>query len=149
MTSIPGTGFIKQIPSDSRNFIPVSSLMNFVFGLNEATATFTIAPWCQGNATVNPVANYTPSAYASSIASAGAGKLRDMGKTYVSSGRAFRKVQLIVPNIANGKVQGAGASTFGVAGESEAAQPLSDYLTGYIELGWEGQNQGAPVARSP
>ena len=149
MTSIPGTGFIKQIPSDSRNFIPVSSLLNFVFGLNEATATLTIAPWAMGNATANPQVNYTASPFASSIAGPGAGKLRDMGKTYVSSGRAFRKVQLIVPNTLNGKVVGAGASTFGVAGESEAAQPTADYLTGYIELGWEGQNQGAPVARSP
>jgi hypothetical protein len=72
-----------------------------------------------------------------------------MGKTYVSSGRAFRKVQLIVPNVANGKVQGAGASTFGVAGQDATDAPTADYLTGYIELGWEGQNQGAPVARSP
>jgi hypothetical protein len=147
MSSIPS--FIKQIPTDSRNFIPVSSLLNIVYGLNEATATFTIASWAQGNATANPVAPFTPSVYASSIASAGAGKLRDMGKTYVSSGRAFRKVQLIVPGTLNGATTGAGVSTFGVAGQSETAQPTSDYLTGYIELGWEGQNQGAPVARSP
>jgi hypothetical protein len=146
MSSIPS--FIKQIPTDARNFIPVSSLLNIVYGLNEATATFTIASWSQGNS-IPGVASFTPSPYASSIASAGAGKLRDMGKTYVSSGRAFRKVQLIVPNILNGKAMGAGASTFGVAGESEAAAPTADYLTGYIELGWEGQNQGAPVARSP
>jgi hypothetical protein len=147
MSSIPS--YIKQIPTDARNFIPVSSLLNFVFGLNEATQQFTIATWAMGNATANPIAPFTPSPYASSIASAGAGKLRDMGKTYVSSGRAFRKVQLIVPNSVNGKIVGAGASTFGVAGESESAAPTSDYLTGYIELGWEGQNQGAPVARSP
>ena len=146
MTSIPS--FIKQIPSDSRNFIPVSSLLNIVYGLNEATTALTVASWAVGNA-IPGNTNWTPSVYASSIASAGAGKLRDMGKTYVSSGRAFRKVQLIVPPQINGKNTGAGASTFGVAGESETAQPTSDYLTGYIELGWEGQNQGAPVARSP
>ncbi len=147
MTSVPS--FIKQIPSDSRNFIPVSSLLNIVFGLNEATTALTVATWAMGSAVAPAPSGITPNPYASSIAGPGAGKLRDMGKTYVSSGRAFRKVQLIVPNIANGKVQGAGASTFGVAGESEAAAPTSDYLTGYIELGWEGQNQGAPVARSP
>jgi hypothetical protein len=146
MSSIPS--YIKQIPTDARNFIPVSSLLNIVYGLNEATTVLSPASWALGNS-IPGVASFTASPYASSIATAGAGKLRDMGKTYVSSGRAFRKVQLIVPNVANGKVQGAGASTFGVAGESEAAAPTSDYLTGYIELGWEGQNQGAPVARSP
>lgn len=145
MTSVPS--FIKQIPSDSRNFIPVSSLMNIIYGLNEQTATLSPASWALGNAAGVP--NWTPSPYASSIATAGAGKLRDMGKTYVSSGRAFRKVQLIVPGTANGKFQAAGASTFGVAGQDESAAATSDYLTGYIELGWEGQNQGAPVARSP
>ena len=147
MSSIPS--FIKQIPTDSRNFIPVSSLLNIVYGLNEVTATFTVASWAMGTSVAPAPGGITPSPYASSIATAGAGKLRDMGKTYVSSGRAFRKVQLIVPGTINGKATGAGVSTFGVAGESEAAQPTSDYLTGYIELGWEGQNQGAPVARSP
>lgn len=148
MTSIAGLGFIKQIPADSRNFIPVSSLLNLVLGLNEATTVLSPATWAQGNS-IPGNTQWSGSPFASSIASAGAGKLRDMGKTYVSSGRAFRKVQLIVPGTVNGKATGAGASTFGVAGESEAAQPTSDYLTGYIELGWEGQNQGAPVARSP
>lgn len=147
MSSIPS--YIKQIPTDARNFIPVSSLLNIVYGLNEATATLTVATWAMGSAVPGFTGGFTPSKYASSIASAGAGKLRDMGKTYVSSGRAFRKVQLIVPGTINGAATGAGVSTFGVAGESEQAAPTSDYLTGYIELGWEGQNQGAPVARSP
>lgn len=142
MSSIPS--YIKQIPTDARNFIPVSSLAyaGGINALNEATATLTTASWA-GNGTAGAGSKYT-----SSINSAGAGKLRDMGKTYVSSGRAFRKVQLIVPGSVNGAATGAGVSTFGVAGESEAAAPTSDYLTGYIELGWEGQNQGAPVART-
>jgi hypothetical protein len=147
MTSIPS--FIKQIPSDSRNFVPVSCLMNVIYGLNEATTALTPASWAAGAVSGAAGNNVTGSPFASSIAGAGAGKLRDMGKTYVSSGRAFRKVQLIVPGTVNGKTTGAGVSTFGVAGEGEAAQPTSDYLTGYIELGWEGQNAGAPVARSP
>ena len=146
MSAIPS--YIKQIPTDSRNFIPVSCLMNIIYGLNEATATLSPAAWASGS--VVP-ASITGSPYTSSINAAGAGKLRDMGKTYVSAGRAFRKVQLIVPNNLGNKSggQGAGASTFGVAGDSEATAPTADYLTGYIELGWEGQNQGAPVARSP
>jgi hypothetical protein len=58
----------------------------------------------------------------------------------MSSGRMFRKVQLIVPNTAT-------TSTFGVEGAT-ATSPNVDYLTGYIELGWEGNAQGAPVART-
>lgn len=145
MTSIPS--FIKQIPSDSRNFVPISCLMNVIYGLNEATATLSPATWAQGSVVGGSVSG--TSKYTSSIAGAGAGKLRDMGKTYVSSGRAFRKVQLIVPGVLNGANTGAGVSTFGVAGQDEATVPTSDYLTGYIELGWEGQNTGAPVARAP
>lgn len=133
MTSIPS--FIKQIPVDGRNFIPVSSLAypGGINAYNELTNTFATAAW-SGN-------GQTPgggSVYTSSINGPGAGKLRDMGKTVVSSGRAFRKVQLIAPI----------PSTFGVAGQSEAQAPTSDYLTGYIELGWEGQGSPAPVART-
>jgi hypothetical protein len=62
------------------------------------------------------------------VASVGGGLLKDMGKTIVSSSRTFRKVQLVVP--------GAGAgSTFGVAGDVTTS---ADYLTGYIEMGFEG-----------
>lgn len=145
MSAIPS--YIKQIPTDARNFVPISCLMNVIYGLNEATTVLAPATWAQGN--VVGGGGIVGSRYTSSIASAGAGKLKDMGKTYVSAGRAFRKVQLIVPGTLNGAATGAGVSTFGVAGESEAVQPTSDYLTGYIELGWEGQNTGAPVARSP
>jgi hypothetical protein len=59
----------------------------------------------------------------------------------VSSGRVFRKVQLIVPNTQV-------TSTFGVEGNQNTS-PYQDYLTGYIELGWEGAGFPAPVARSP
>jgi hypothetical protein len=147
MSSIPS--FIKQIPTDARNFVPVSCLMNVIYGLNEATTALTPASWATGQVSGAGGMTIASSPFASSIAGAGAGKLRDMGKTYVSSGRAFRKVQLIVPGTVNGAATGAGVSTFGVAGQSEASAPTSDYLTGYIELGWEGQNAGAPVARSP
>ena len=148
MTSIPGLGFIKQIPSDSRNFIPISCLMNVIYGLNEETTVLSPASWAAGSVVGGSV---TGSKFTSSIAGPGAGKLRDMGKTYVSSGRAFRKVQLIVPATTGAGTigLGAGASTFGVSGQDAVTAPTSDYLTGYIELGWEGQNTGAPVARAP
>ena len=136
MTSIPS--FIKQIPSDSRNFVPVSCLMNVIYGLNEVNNTLAPAAWAAGSVTGAAGSGITGSVYTSSIAGAGAGKLRDMGKTYLSSGRTFRKVQLIAPV----------PSTFGVAGQSEAQAPTADYLTGYIELGWEGVGSPAPVART-
>jgi hypothetical protein len=63
-----------------------------------------------------------------------------MGKTYLSASRVFRKVQLIVPNTQT-------TSTFGVEGNQNTS-PNVDYLTGYIELGWEGAGTPAPVART-
>jgi hypothetical protein len=142
MTSIPA--FIKQIPSDARNFIPVSSLA-YPGGINSLNATngqLATALWAgNGQANGSAVPGGTGSKYTSSINGPGAGKLRDMGKTLVSTGRVFRKVQLIVPNTQV-------TSTFGVEGNTNTT-PTVDYLTGYIELGWEGAGTPAPVARAP
>jgi hypothetical protein len=115
--------------------------------LNTTNGQLNTAPWAgegrvAGYTTnVNGVGLASGSKYTSSINGPGAGKLRDMGKTYVSSGRVFRKVQLIV---ANTQV----TSTFGVEGNQNTS-PNVDYLTGYIELGWEGAGTPAPVARAP
>jgi hypothetical protein len=140
MTSIPS--FLKQIPTDSRNFIPVSSLAypGGINSLNATTGVLATAFWSGGGRSgPGDTANGgSGTRYTSSINGPGAGKLRDMGKTYVSSGRVFRKVQLIVPNA---------PSTFGVEGRVNTT-PVEDYLTGYIELGWEGNGQPAPVART-
>jgi hypothetical protein len=140
MSSVPA--FLKQIPTDSRNFVPVSSLLypGGINALNATTGVLTTAVW-----TTNPSV-YTSGVsqgtrYASSINGPGAGKLRDMGRTYVSTGRVFRKVQLIVPNTQQ-------TSTFGVEGRTPTT-PSEDYLTGYIELGWEGAGVPAPVVRAP
>lgn len=132
MSSVPS--YIKQIPTDARNFVPVSSLAyaGGINALNEATGVLTTAAWAgRGGPGQGSV-------YTSSINGPGAGKLRDMGRTFVSSGRVFRKVQLIPAN--------SGAS-YGVQGAS-GTTPNSDYLTGYIELGWEGNGTPAPVART-
>lgn len=146
MTSIPA--FLKQIPTDARNFVPVSSLAypGGINSLNATTGVLTTATWSGTGRPAGP-AGYTVVAgiadgtkYTSSVNGPGAGKLRDMGKTYVSSGRVFRKVQLVVSNA---------PSTFGVEGNTATATPNPDYLTGYIELGWEGNGFPAPVARAP
>ena len=76
----------------------------------------------------------------SSIATAGAGGIfRDMGKTVVSSGLTFRKVQLIINSPA----------TNGVSGP---IVPDAEFLTGYVQLssGPSGVNSGAaPISMYP
>jgi len=147
MTSIPA--FLKQIPTDARNFVPVSSLAypGGINSLNTTSGVLTPAQWAGiGRAPGDPVntnavaAGTSGTKYTSSINGPGAGKLRDMGKTYLSSGRVFRKVQLVVANTQT-------TSTFGVEGNQNTT-PNQDYLTGYIELGWEGAGTPAPVART-
>jgi len=83
------------------------------------------------------------------IVNAGGAVFRDHGKTLTSSGRTFRKVQLM---LSTGVVYGGtAAGTDGVAGLDSAP---SNYVTGYIELpGSGGASSGlpgsgyAPVAR--
>jgi hypothetical protein len=146
MTSIPYG--LKGIPVDARNFMPVSSLTYATTGatgtaginsLNTTTGVLTQALWAR-DPSVYTGGFSQGSRYTSSINGPGAGKLRDLGKTYVSSNRFFRKVQLIVPNTAT-------TSTFGVEG-NQSTSPNVDYLTGYIEIGWEGNGSPAPVART-
>ena len=144
MTSIPYG--LKSIPADSRNFMPVSSLLyaGGINSLNTTTGVLATASWAVNvipGTSGNPGGVSLGTRYASSINGPGAGKLRDLGKTYVSSNRFFRKVQLIVPNTAT-------TSTFGVEG-NVSTSPNVDYLTGYIELGWEGNGSSAPVVRAP
>jgi hypothetical protein len=78
----------------------------------------------------------TPSPYTSTISSiAAGGLLRDMGKSVVSAGRVFRKVQLLTSTV----------STSGVGGPAGVTtNPVVDYLTGYIELGAGLTNGGQP-----
>jgi hypothetical protein len=72
------------------------------------------------------------------IASAGAGVFRDHGKTLTSSGRVFRKVQLLVStnSVLNGGTDGVGGTA-----TTGANSVTPSYLTGYIEL--PGPNPGA------
>jgi len=107
-------------------FMPVSSLVGLIYAYNGSN--FTTAAW----------ANSGP--YVPSINSAGAGILKDLGTQVVSSSRVFRKIQLVVRN---GALTGS-QSTFGVAGAS-GTNPNQDFLTGYIELGYEGSGPATPV----
>ena len=88
-------------------------------GGSYANGAFTVAPWATfSNASASP--------YTSTISAiAKGGVLRDMGRTVVSAGRAFRKIQLLT----------AAVSTGGVGGTAPGATANTDYLTGYIEIG--------------
>jgi hypothetical protein len=108
-------------------YISVASLVNRVFGINSAGVPST-ASW----------AYFGPGASMSTVASSGA-VLKDLGKTVVSSLRTFRKVQLMLPG------SNSTLSTFGVGGRATAVG--EDYLTGYIELGLDGNGNPAPVAK--
>jgi hypothetical protein len=73
----------------------------------------------------------------------GAGRLvKDMGKTVVSAGRTFRKIQAVLPaNAALG-------STFGVTGGPAGTYSTGDagYATYYVETGRDGANADGDVA---
>jgi hypothetical protein len=66
--------------------------------------------------------------------------LKDMGKTVVSSGRTFRKIQAVV-NTAN-----TSSPTFGVNGVA-ATTTTTGYATFYLETSREGAGAPAPVVR--
>ena len=137
---------LKQSHTDAGYYIPVGSLLGKVYARTEPTGntgvlggTFSTASW----------AYFGPSAL-SSINGAGAGILKDMGRTVVSSLRTFRKVQLVVNNSQRNGTNFA-LSTNGVAGQNtyqaagNTGSAVQDFLTGYIELGFEGTGPSAPV----
>lgn len=136
---------VKQVDTEQGFYMPLSSLQGIIYaftpgsgaGGSWAQGSFSTASWAttQFNGKANP--------YLSSIAGAGQGLLKDMGKTVVSAGRTFRKVQLV--NVGAGPQASVYVSTNGVAGQS-GTTPVQDYLTGFIELGFEGQGVPAPVA---
>lgn len=121
-------------------FMPMSSLVGVIYAYNPtvgAANQFSCAPWADG---LSPVASRGPARYLSSINAAGVGILKDLGKNVVSAGRTFRKIQLVVRQVGT-------TSTGGVEGNALATNPNADYLTGYIEFGFEGAGQPAPVAQ--
>lgn len=126
MTSIDRRA--KQISMDNEFYIPIGNLTNLIFGINTTTNQLSTAAWA-----------YFGSKYLSSVNASGAGLLKDMGRTYISGGRTFRRVQLVVPQ-STGTV-----STFGVGGQT-GTTPTYDYLTGFIETGFsESQSTTGPT----
>ena len=125
------------------HFMSVSSLNGVIYAYNPNanTNTFSTAQWAWVGATVG--AN---SPYLSTLTTPGA-LLKDLGKNVISSSRYFRKVQMVVRNNGAGPNPSTGTSTFGIAGQALGTYPNADYLTGYIELGYEGGGYPAPVVQ--
>jgi len=113
------------VSTDGGYYIPLANLTTHIKSYDSNTNTFGAAAWTQTNQStlVNGI---------------GSSLLKDLGKTVVSSGRTFRKIQVV------SQQDGAGPSTFGVGGDVNRG---ADYLTGYIELGFEGNGSPAPVAQ--
>ena len=129
----------RQANADGGYFITVGDLR----GLAVTTPFSNPAPWASTGLMTGTDGQFSTAI--STVARAGA-LLRDMGKTIVSSGAHFRKVQLVVPQAANSYGLGAGSlSTFGVGGP-QGLTGTPDFFTGYIKLGFEGQGNPAPVA---
>jgi hypothetical protein len=124
---------VKTTASDTDYYISVASMFNKVNAYNPTTNSFSTATWCAvGGQTLATATGFT-----STLSTTTSGVIfRDMGKTVVSSLRTFRKVQVVVPNL---------ASTFGVGGRA-AGVTGEDFFQGYIELGFEGNGTPAPVA---
>ena len=108
---------VKQTPVNGAFFVNLGDIRANVVQNICASAEAPLlssATWVLSNSTVN-----------SSLAVAGRAFLRDMGVNLVSSGRTFRKVQMLTSAAAN-------VSTGGVNGAASGGSV--DYLTGYIEL---------------
>jgi len=121
-------------------FIPLGNVANKILGYTPGSGaggsylngSFATAAWAANGTAASP--------YASTISTIGAGGvLRDLGKTVLSSGRVFRKIQLLVPTV----------STFGVGGQAPGATANADYLTGYIELNSATQTDVIPGGTGP
>jgi hypothetical protein len=120
----------REISNNTGYYIPLADIRTKMLSYNEATAQFSTATWA-----IVPSAGAGP--YSTLVASSGAGLLKDLGRTIVSSSRTFRKVQVVVSSISTGGVAGAVGSTY----------PQMDFLTAYIELGFDGAGAFTPVAQ--
>jgi len=143
MTSV--TGRVKQVSANGAYFVNLGDvrtalLQNYgTYSDNNPAyaagvgATLSTATWAGPG-----LAGTIQSSFSSVLTTSGAAFFRDMGANIVSSGRVFRKVQLVAP-------RSAGVSTGGVGGP--ATGNSSDYLSAYIELpGLQGVTSGVSPA---
>jgi hypothetical protein len=119
------TRFLKQIPSDSQYFIPLNP--GAVGGLNlnifNADAAASTTSYVSGAAAGYFSRSNIPATQFTLDASGTTALFRDMGKTIISSGRTFRRVQLLTLD-SNGQSGWTSSNTAGVW------EPSSEGITG-------------------
>lgn len=108
----------------SGGYFTILQAMNATAATAQTTATPLSANFGTDAAPLFSTNSLSISSIASTLLNAG-NVLKDMGKTLVSSGRIFRKVQL---------VQGGLGGVGGVTASGPGQGPNPDYFTGYIEL---------------
>ncbi len=118
---------MRTVSMDNEFYIPIGNLTNMVYAINTTTNQLSVASWATFG-----------SRYLSSVNASGAGLLKDTGRTYLSGGRVFRKVQLVVPQSTGTQ------STFGVGG-GNGTVPNQDFLTGFIETGFDAAPGSSPT----
>lgn len=129
MTSIGS--YTKQVPLNNGYFRAIPGLngtahpSTFLFTVNTAGA---VSSWA--------VPTGFTATFAATLSSA---FLKDMGTQVVSSGRTFRRVQVVVANL---------SSTDGVAGVTTPVGTDSDFLCAYIETGFRGNLAPGPFVRT-
>jgi hypothetical protein len=113
----------KQIPANAGYYITISSCLTSIY-CNRGTDELP---------QISTMTGALGAAGVSTIVNAPGAVLKDMGKTLVSSGRVFRKVQVVANTTA----------TEGVGGVDVAP---TAYITGFIELpGQHGSGGSAPT----
>lgn len=137
------TRFLKQIPTDTPYFILSQTLTAVGLQIWQPDSNASISNYASGRAAGSFAASTT-------AVTAGTSIWRDMGKTIVSSGRTFRRIQLLTES-------GAGATEFasggfapnneGVTGTATSANNDSSFGVFYFETGAYGQGLYQPFAR--
>jgi hypothetical protein len=132
----------RQVSMDNEYYINVGVIANRILAVGTATGATPVPVQWASTGSLAAGANLPP--LWSSLSTTASLLLKDLGRTYVSSGRTFRKVQYVLPQGSNGT-----NSTFGVTGSGGTALPNQDYFTGYIETGFDlaSGTTPAPVAK--
>lgn len=139
----------RQVSMDNEYYINVGSLINKIYSIGlgggNGAQPSTVSWAAQTVFGASPVRGL--STLSTNLATAGGTLLKDMGRTYLSAGRTFRKVQLVVPQ--GDGTNNSALSTFGIGGKAGSALPEQDFYTGYIEVGFDlsGDARPAPVAK--
>jgi len=130
----------KQIPTNGGYYINVGNCSATFYANTSGSDS---APTFNNAAMLSSLSTSLKANYSTLIATAGSAIFRDHGKTLVSSGRVFRKVQLMV---STGNTEGVGGAADGV-NSGVGSQP-SGYLTGYIELPGLGGESSGPTSNT-